>query len=136
MLTGILADVNLSGHLRHLVGRCQKADWLEIWVSLNLAVRTFEDLGLSQDVSDATLWHICQQQGVILLTANRNEDGPDSLEATIRRSNRPQSLPVFTLSNAQHFLKSKDYADRVVEQLLEYLLDIDDYRGTGRIYLP
>ncbi|HWG45363.1 MAG TPA: hypothetical protein VN688_21550 [Gemmataceae bacterium] len=31
---------------------------------------------------------------------------------------------------------SRAYAERVVERLLEYLIDIDNYRGTGRLYLP
>jgi hypothetical protein len=33
-------------------------------------------------------------------------------------------------------LRSRTYADRVVAQLLDYLLDIDRVRGTGRLYLP
>jgi hypothetical protein len=32
--------------------------------------------------------------------------------------------------------QSKDYAEHVTESLFDKLLRIDDFRGTGRIYLP
>jgi hypothetical protein len=71
-----------------------------------------------------------------LFTANRNQKGDDSLEATIRRENTPTSLPVLTLANAKRFEESREYAERVATRLLEYLLDIETYRGSGRLYLP
>jgi len=73
---------------------------------------------------------------MILVTANRNAEGPDSLEATLRSQNTTSSLPVFTFANARKVLNSRKYADRVAAQLLDYLLDIDRVRGTGRLYLP
>jgi hypothetical protein len=103
---------------------------------LNLPLLTFRDLGLAPDASDALLWQRCQEEQIILITANRNNDGPDSLEATLRTQNRPDSLPVFTVADAERVLHSGEYVGRVVERLLDYLLDIDNYRGTGRLYLP
>ena len=41
-----------------------------------------------------------------------------------------------TVAVADHILQSREYADRVIEQLLDYLHDIDKVRGTGRLYLP
>jgi hypothetical protein len=79
---------------------------------------------------------ICQQKECCLLTNNRNDDGPDSLEATIRSANAPSSLPVFTFSDADRIFQSKDYAERVVESLFDKLLRIDDLRGAGQLYLP
>ena len=35
-----------------------------------------------------------------------------------------------------HLLRSRDYADRIVERLMDYLMNIEDYRGAGRLYLP
>jgi hypothetical protein len=58
------------------------------------------------------------------------------LESTIRSGNDETCLPVFTLANEDRFQNSREYASRVVEDLLEYLLDIELYRGTGRLYLP
>jgi hypothetical protein len=132
----ILGDINIQGQVRILVILLESATWKDIWASLNLQVQTFRDLGLARDLSDAELWHICQQQQISLLTANRNDDGPDSLEATIRSQNTPSSLPVFTIANPEQIRHSRDYAERVIERLLEYLLDIDTYRGAGRLYLP
>jgi len=110
--------------------------WQEVWLSLNLQVFTFEDLGLLRDVPDSVLWQACQERQVLLNTRNRNAGGPDSLEATIRLQNTPEHLPVFTLANADRIRKNQAYAELVVERLLEYLLDIDNFRGTGRLYLP
>jgi hypothetical protein len=96
-----------------------------------MPVYTFANVGLPAEASDAVVWHLCQQRQLLLITANRNKDGEDSLEATIRMANTPSSLPVFTLADANHFRQSKPYADRVAEKLLEYFLDIDAYRAQG-----
>jgi hypothetical protein len=135
-MRAILADNDIQGQFRMLLQMLQSNRWREVWLSLNLGIRTFEDLGLTRDVSDAVLWHACQQFEVLLVTGNRNEDGPDSLETTIRSLNTPHSLPVFTLADTEQVLHSKAYAERVVERLLDYLLELDNYRGTGRLYLP
>lgn len=82
---------------------------------------------------------MCQHKELVLITANRNHDGEDSLEATIRRENTPHSLPVLTLADADRILFilfDPVYADHVAEKLLQYLLEIDLVRGTGRLYLP
>lgn len=96
----------------------------------------FPHLGLAADTADSVLWRVCQERQLVLLTANRNHDGPDSLEATIRAGNTPDSLPVLTVSNAQRLQHSRDYVERVVEQFLDYLLKIEQIRGKGRLYLP
>lgn len=93
-------------------------------------------MGLRLDASDREVWTVCQREQIVLLTANRNDEGPESLEATIQQQNAAQSLPVFTLSNDQRVLRDPFYAERVADRLLETLFDIDSYRGTGRIYLP
>ena len=30
----------------------------------------------------------------------------------------------------------RDYAERVAIQVLEYLLELDNFRGVGRLYVP
>ena len=82
------------------------------------------------------MWEVCQREQVILVTANRNDEGPDSLESSIQQYNTPQSLPVFTLANDQRVLRDRQYAETVADRLIEALFDIDSYRGTGRLYLP
>ena len=96
----------------------------------------FRDLSLPLNAPDALIWRTCQAHQLILLTGNRNADGADSLEATLRTHNTSASLPVLTIADTEQLLRSRDYADRVVGQMLEYLLDIEQYRGTGRLFLP
>jgi hypothetical protein len=132
----ILGDVNIQGQVRVLTRILENETWHDLWFYLNLPILTFRDLSLTRRVADAVLWEVCQKEQVILLTANRNADGPDSLEATIRARNTANSLPVFTVGDGDKILHSRVYAERIVESLLEYLLYIDKYRGTGRLYLP
>jgi hypothetical protein len=135
-MAAILADINIQGHVDVLVQICQGDFWREVWASLDMVLLTFEDLGLSRHDSDALVWRVCQQHETVLITRNRNAAGPESLEATIRAMNSPSCMPVFTIVHPDRILRNKIYADRVVERLLESLLEIDNLRGTGRIYLP
>ena len=132
----LLADVNIEGHVARLVALMQSDYWRDVWDDLDIRSRTFRDVGLSLDETDAHIWLFCQQQQLCLLTNNRNDDGPDPLEAAIRMHNEASSLPVFTLSDADRIFHSKDYAERVAESLFDKLLRIDGLRGTGRLYLP
>jgi hypothetical protein len=122
--------------VRTVIGILENETLREFWLSLGLILYDFEDVGLDPKVADDVLWHVCQQQQIVLITANRNHDGPDSLEATIRAHNTLTSLPVFTIADDQRVLTSKDYAERVALKLLDYLLDIDRVRGAGRLYIP
>jgi hypothetical protein len=132
----LLADANVEGHMARLLLLMQTEYWREVWDHLEIRSCNFQDAGLSRDDTDAHVWQVCQQQQLSLLTNNRNDDGPDSLEATIRKHNTATSLPVFTFSDADRIYHSKDYAERVVESLFDQLLRIDELRGTGRLYLP
>ncbi len=132
----LLADVNIEGHVRRLAALMQTDYWRELWDHLHLRLVTFATVGLAPKEMDSQVWQTCQQQQLYLLTNNRNDDGPDSLEATIRSKNTITSLPVFTLSDADRIFHSKDYAQHVVESLFDYLLRVDTLRGTGRLFLP
>ncbi len=136
MATAILADANIQGHVVSLVASIQAGVWRELWESLGVRVLTFGELGLEPAAPDRQVWRSCQANGAVLVTANRNADDPDSLEATIREEAAPTSLPVLTISTANRLLTSREYADWVAVKLLEYLLDLDTYRGTGRLFLP
>ena len=135
-VNGILADANCEGHLALLLRLFQEGWRHDVWESLHLTPRSLSDLGLQPDASDRAVWEACQREQVILLTANRNDAGPDSLEATIQQYNTPASFPVFTLANEQRVLRDRLYAAAVADRLLEFLFDIDRYRGTGRLYVP
>ncbi len=139
-MTGIVADVNFIGQLR-VIGRIlEHSDVAEFWAELHLPIMPFEVLGLPPEAADRLVWNRCQELKLLLITGNRNNDGPDSLQATIDDSNTPNSLPVITLGNANRVIYSASFAVRVARDLLEYLLDLRDARqlllGTGRLYLP
>jgi len=133
---GILADANCAGHFALLLRLFQQHWRQEVWEFLRLVQVSFADLRLPPDASDREVWEVCQREHVVLVTANRNDAGPESLEATLQHQNTPQSLPVFTLANDQRVLRDRQYAEKVADRLIEALSDIDSYRGTGRIYLP
>ena len=71
-----------------------------------------------------------------MLTANRNDEGADSLEVTIHTLNTPSSLPVLTIADPELVLANRDYAERVAIRVLEYLLELDNLRGVGRLFVP
>jgi hypothetical protein len=135
-MRAIMADNDIQGQMRVLVLLLESEAWGDIWASLDLAIRTFADISLDPSVADRELWQACQRDQIILVTANRNKVGPDSMEATIQAFNTASSLPVFTLADAKQILTSRDYANRVVEKLLQYVIEIDNVRGTGRLWLP
>ena len=134
-MRGILSDHNIEGHFAALIAIWEAEPWNDIWMELGIAVESFASLGISPDVSDVELWHVCQAHELVLFTANRNKDRPDSLEATISRYNQETSLPIITIANLDHFERDREYAAVVAERALGYLLEMENYRGTGRIYV-
>jgi len=135
-MPAIMADHDVEGQMQVLLRLLTAAEWHPLWTELVVGVESFASLGLPVNTQDATLWQICQTHQVVLITGNRNQEGSESLEAVIQTSNTPASLPVLTMGEPQRILSSGDYAHRVVEQLMEYLIDIENLRGTGRLYLP
>jgi hypothetical protein len=133
---GLLADINVIGYVEALVQRMGSEPWAEFWAALGLTLRRFEDAGLTDTSTDLDIWRTCQAEQLVLITDNRNHESPDSLEATIQRLNQPDSLPVLTIGDLDKFRTNRDYVERVVESLLDYLLRIEEVRGAGRLYLP
>jgi hypothetical protein len=129
----LLADADIQGHVDRLVKRMP---WLEFWEYMQIAYVSFADLGLDPADSDAVVWKRCQEKQAFLVTGNRNDDGPDSLEATIRAGTTLQSLPVFTIGDANRTMADREYSDAVIWTLIDYLLRMDGLLGTGRLYLP
>ena len=86
-MQGLLADVNVQGnlpHLEHLLTALNPRPDLD---AMNLRLVTFNDLGIPSSIDDRPLWNLCQEQGWVLFTDNRNKDGPDSLDS--RRCSTP-----------------------------------------------
>jgi hypothetical protein len=135
-MRGILADINVIAQCNALLSIWTSATWGELWLALDWSVATFASLGLSADATDALIWRTCQSESLVLITANRNQRGRDSLESVIQNENQPDCLPVVTISNANRLLRDRLYAESVAERLLEKLIAVDDFRGAGRIYVP
>jgi hypothetical protein len=58
-----------------------------------------------------------------------------SLEQTILDENTPTSLPVVTIGSLER-MKERAYRERCAEKLVDIVLNVEDYLGVGRIYIP
>lgn len=132
----VMPDNDILGQFGVLLSVCESPEWRELWDMLGCEVCSFASFGLPEDAADADIWQTCQDNGVVLVTGNRNADGPDSLEVAIREQGNAESLPVLTLANSDRLMQSRDYALRAAERLLEILIDLDHLRGAGRLFLP
>ncbi len=116
-MKGLVADANIRGQVEYLVQRMQADVWVDFWEALGLVLYRFEDIGLSVSSSDLEVWSVCQAEQLVLITDNCNLDSDDSLEATIRRNNTAESLPVFTIADMNAFRTDGSYVERVIETL-------------------
>lgn len=127
-----LVDYNLDGYALVLLGILTKLGWLEF---ISVRFITFREVGLLMESSDRLVWRYAQENQMLLLTANRNMKGEDSLEQVMREENTENSFPVLTIGNLER-LDEADYRQRCVERLIEIVLDIDNYKGAGRLFIP
>jgi predicted nuclease of predicted toxin-antitoxin system len=128
----VLADRNIEGQSLILLGILAKEGWTEL---LHIRLVTFGDVGLSFESSDREVWRFAQNNTMILLTDNRNMVGKDSLERTIREENIATALPVITIGNVNRF-DEKIYRNLCADSLLNIVLNLEDYLGAGRIFIP
>ena len=135
-MPAIMADHNVEKHLQVLLNIWSSPGWGDVWRGLGCELESFGRLGIAPDTSDTDLWDLCQMHEIVLLTGNRNADGADSLEAAIALQGTDRSLPVVTIGDPDRLLRDRDYAERAAAQVLEYLLDLENLRGTGRLYVP
>jgi len=127
-----LIDYNLTGDAVLFLGTLSAEGWLEL---LPIRFLTFRDVGLPMDSNDRVVWQFAQSNQMILITANRNMKGDDSLEQTIRDENTPTSLPILTIANPDRLDESR-YRQRCATRLVEILFDLENYLGVGRIFIP
>lgn len=138
-MQGLLADVNIQGHLRAVELYWSDQGYDDLFGSLGLTVFRFPDFDLPQAIDDRTLWHFCQDEGRILLTDNRNHEDESSLEATLSNSLEEDSLPVLTPESKENFQHNRAYQRAVAESIAEILFGVAEerkYLGVGRIVLP
>lgn len=135
-MKGIMSDVNMEGQSRIIIENLRRGTFSEVWEELGFQLSFFADHCLQPNLPDRDVWRFCQANGWVLLTDNRNADDKDSLQQTIAEEGTLTSLPIITVSNATRLVKDLNYRQDVAISLLEYLLDIDLYRGSGHLYLP
>ncbi len=128
----ILADHNIEGQAVLLLGTLVAEGWLELCPT---ELVLFADVGLPLESSDRVVWRLAQARGMILLTDNRSQRGEDSLEQTIREENTTTSLPVLTIGNVSRLVE-RAYREQCAARLVEIVLDMDNYVGTGRLFIP
>lgn len=128
-----LVDHNLERHAIVLLGNIANQGWLEIFP---VRFVTFKEVELSVDSSDRIVWRVAQANQMILLTANRKMKGKDALEKVLREENSSTSLPVITIGNVDRVLDERDYRNQCVDRLLEIMIDVENYLGVGRLFIP
>lgn len=128
-----LVDHNLKGHTLVFFGAIARLGWLD---TISIRFVTFAEINLPTDSDDRIVWRLAQKNQMFLLTANRSMKGKDSLEQVMREENTPASLPVITVSDADRLLNDAEYRSRCVESLVKIALDVDNYRGARRIFIP
>lgn len=127
-----LVDYNLDGYAVIFLGVLTKQGWLDL---LAIDFVTLKEVGLFMDTSDRQIWNYAQANEMIILTANRNMKGTDSLEQVMREDNTSTSLPVVTIGDLER-LDEFSYREQCIDRLLEIVLDIENYRGVGRLFIP
>lgn len=137
-MPGLLADINVQGHLPRLIGLMNNIGVLQLLVDSRITFETFPDRGLDPGLKDRAVWSYCQQNELVLLTDNRNFDDEDSLAATIQDSWHVGLLPVLTLANKPKFEKSSEYAKQVASDVANLLFAIflEGNRDQPRIWIP
>jgi hypothetical protein len=128
----VMLDNDISGHVGILRETAKSTGWDEYGL-INFV--TLEDEGLATDAKDRQIWNYCQENGIVLLTGNRNQNDPDSLGIVIEEQNTDESLPVITVADPQR-LADAGYRTQCLESMLEIVLDINNYLGTARIFIP
>jgi hypothetical protein len=128
----VLIDHNIEGQATRLWETILAEGWLN-WVTIRFM--TFEEVKLPIESSDRVVWRFAQKNKMIILTANRKMKGEDSLEETIRDENTIDSLPVITIANVDK-MRERGYRERCAARLIDLVIDPENLKGVGRIYIP
>ncbi|NEP84591.1 MAG: ACP S-malonyltransferase [Okeania sp. SIO3C4] len=128
----ILVDYNLNREAILLSGSLVHGGWLDL---VDLRLVTFREIGLPANSNDRVVWEFAQTNRMLLLTANRNAQGEDSLERVMRQENTSTSFPIITIANPDR-VSEYSYRESCIEKLVEIVIDIEYYMGAGRLFIP
>lgn len=132
-MTVLLADHNVEGHAQLLLGALKSLGWAD---ALDIRLATFDKVALTSASTDREVWQRVQELGMLLITANRNRSGTDSLEQVLRDEHSAESLPVLTVSQAKRLLQDRVYRNACAERIAEIIVELDIYRGVPRLFIP
>jgi hypothetical protein len=128
----LLIDYNMEGQAILLWDTLVAEGWLDV---LPLQMVMFADVGLAPNSTDRLVWRFAQEHEMLLITNNRSNNEEDSLEQTIREENTPTSLPVLTIGSLDR-MRERHYREQCAERIIEIFVELDNYLGTGRIFVP
>lgn len=128
----ILVDYNLTGYIVLFQGTLAADGWLDL---LSIRFVTLQEVGLAADTNDRIIWRFAQANQMLLLTANRNAKGEDSLEQTIREEGTSTSLPVITIGNLDRLVE-REYREQCSARLADIVFSVANYLGVNRVFIP
>ncbi len=128
----ILIDQDLLGFDVFLEEGLKETGWSPL---IQVQFTRLRDYDLPANFPDQDVWRFVQTHRFLLVTSNRNSEDETSLQVTIQRENTDSSSPVVTIADKEA-LVFPDYRQRVAHSLADIILYLDNYRGTGRLYVP
>jgi hypothetical protein len=128
----ILLDRDIEGYDVYIEIGLRETGWDQVFT---FEFNRLRDFSLPDDHPDQEIWRFVQHERLLLITSNRNDEDETSLQATLERENMPDSLPIITVSDKES-LALAEYRQRVANRLAEIIADLEDYLGTGRIWVP
>ena len=128
----ILVDQDMLGFDTFLEEGLKETGWDQL---IQFHLRRPHDCGLPANLPDQDIWRFVQENRLLLITNNRNNEDETSLQATMRRENTLESWPIITVSDKNALIQS-DYRQRVAHRLAEIIVDLENYLGTGRLFVP
>lgn len=132
-MIGLLADHDVVLQAQLIWAQFSPADWQGMSVT---SLAFLRNLNLTINSTDREIWLACQRDERILLTANRNMRGQDSLEAVVRELGRANSLPVLTIADPKRILVDAAYRELCAYRIADIALALDANRGTARLFIP
>ncbi len=128
----ILLDHDLAGNSIFIEQGLKETGWDQL---IQFHFNRLRDYGLPADLPDQEIWRFAQTHRLLLITNNRNSEDETSLQATIRRENTLDSLPIVTVSDKDALIQT-EYRQRVAHSLAGIIIDLENYLGAGRLFVP
>jgi hypothetical protein len=128
-----LIDHDIEGQARLLFETIRQEGWLSI---VTIRFVEFPEAGIALNISDRDVWRYVQAQRMFLLTENRQMNGPDSLEVTLRQELTATALPVLTVRDKGRLQADVHYRQACAEDIADIASDPDARQGIDRLYIP